>query len=471
MPQGSLSIDGLSAVAGVAMRAASVELLLFAATFILVFGVGDLLIDALWLSNRAMRAPTRPILRGGALAHRMAIFIPAWQEAEVIGRTLTHARAAWRGDPYRIYVGCYANDGATLLRVAAAAAVDPHIRIVVHTVAGPTTKADCLNAIWRSLRRDETVDGDRYDAVILHDAEDFVDPGELAVFDRALCDHAFVQLPVVPLLADRGAWIAGHYCDEFAEAHQKDLIVRHLIGVPIPAAGVGCAFRRDALDMLAQGGDPFCADSLVEDYEIGLAIGQAGMASTFVRAHDENGTLIAVRSHFPARIEPSVRQKARWIAGIALSGWDRLGWARGWNWRDIAHNWMLWRDRRALLTAIVTLAAYLGAVLFMLSEAAARFGGVDLPHRPAIMGPLLALSAALLVWRLAMRFICTARLYGLEQGLRAVPRAFVANVVAVLAAYRAVTVYVRALWGAQISWDKTRHDPSMAPLRIERGRS
>lgn len=471
MPEWSLGTDGIVAVAALALHSASVELLLFAATFIVLFALGDLLIDALWLGNRTMRAPTREIVRGGALAHRLAIFIPAWCEAEVIGRTLAHARASWRGDPYRIYVGCYANDGATLLRVAALAAVDRQIRIVVHAVDGPTTKADCLNAIWRELRHDEAVEGDRYDAVILHDAEDFVDPGELAAFDHALCSNAFVQLPVVPLLPERGAWVAGHYCDEFAEAHQKDIIVRHMMGVPMPAAGVGCAFRRDALDMLADGGDPFCADSLVEDYEIGLAIGQAGMASTFLRAHGTDGSLIAVRSHFPTRIESSVRQKARWVAGIALSGWDRLGWARGWSVRQMASNWMLWRDRRALLAAIVTLAAYLGAGLLLLGEAMARIAGVDLTRLPTILGPLLAGSAMLLIWRLAMRFICTARLYGSAQGLRAIPRAFISNVVAVIAAHRAVAVYVRALCGAQLYWDKTRHDPSMPPLRVERGRS
>lgn len=339
-----------------------------------------------------------------------------------------------------------------------------------HAARGPTTKADCLNAIWRALRSDEAVEGCRYDAVILHDAEDFVDPGELAAFDSALCDYAFVQLPVVPLKPIGGSWIAGHYCDEFAEAHQKDIVVRHLIGASIPAAGVGCAFRRDALDLLADDGDPFCADSLVEDYEIGLAIGQAGLASSFLRAHGKDGSLIAVRSHFPAQLESAVRQKARWIAGIALSGWDRIGWVPGWSVQPVVSNWMLWRDRRALLAAIVTLAAYLGAVLLLLSEAMARIAGVDPTRLSPILGALFGASTALLLWRLAIRSVCTARLYGVGEGLRAVPRAFVSNVVAVVAAHRALIVYVKALRGAQLTWDKTVHEPSSLPLTVERGR-
>ncbi len=468
MPDWARGGDGILAGLAVAMRAASVELLLFAAVFILLFGLGDVLVDALWLGNRAMRAPARDVPRGRALVNRLAIFIPTWHEAEVIGRTLAHASAAWRGNPYRLYVGVYINDGATLLRVAAQAAVEPNIRIVLHNTPGPTTKADCLNAIWRALRADEAIEGDRYDAVILHDAEDFVDPGELAAFDRALIDHAFVQLPVIPLMPDRGAWIAGHYCDEFAETHQKDIIVRHHIGAPIPAAGVGCAFRRDAITMIADGGDPFSADSLVEDYEMGLAIGQAGLASTFFRGRGPDGSLIAVRSHFPADIESSVRQKARWITGIALSGWDRIGWVSGWQGWQIATNWMLWRDRRTVLSAIVTIAAYFGAVLLVLSEASASFADVDLGRIPAALGPLLAASSTVLIWRLGMRFLCTARLYGRAQGLRAVPRAFVSNVVTVIAVRRALASYIKALCGAQLTWDKTRHVTTELPFRIER---
>ncbi len=468
MPNWALGGDGILAGLTVAMRAASMELLLFAAVFFVLFGVGDILIDALWLGNRAMRAPARKIARGQPLAHRMAIFIPAWREAEVIGRTLAHAKAAWRGEPYRIYVGIYANDGATLLRVAARAALDTQIRIVIHARQGPTTKADCLNAIWRALRTDEAIEGDRYDAVILHDAEDFVDPGELAAFDRALHDYAFVQLPVIPLLHGRRTWISGHYCDEFAEAHQKDIIVRQRIGASIPAAGVGCAFRRDAIAILSTGGDPFCAESLVEDYEMGLAIGQAGLPSTFFRARGPDGALIAVRSHFPNRLGLSVRQKARWIAGIALSGWDRIGWARGWHRRQIASNWMLWRDRRTILSAIVTIAAYMGAGMLVASEAGATYLGIAQVPIPAIMGPLLAASSIILVWRLAMRSVFTARIYGRVEGLRAVPRAFVSNVVTVVAAHRALALYVRALSGAPLRWDKTHHVTCALPLRVER---
>src|SRR3546814_19662843 len=68
-----------------------------------------------------------------------------------------------------------------------------------------------------------------------------------------------VQLPVLPLIDPRSRWIAGHYLDELAEAHGKDLVVREALGASVPSAGVGCAIRRDLMDSIARlnGGKPF----------------------------------------------------------------------------------------------------------------------------------------------------------------------------------------------------------------------
>src|SRR3546814_5407194 len=74
-------------------------------------------------------------------------------------------------------------------------------------------------------------------------------------------------------------WVGGHYGDEFAEAHGKELVVRSRLGLPLPSAGVGCALTRRTLALLAieRGGEPFCCDSLTEDYEIGILVGAYGL--------------------------------------------------------------------------------------------------------------------------------------------------------------------------------------------------
>jgi adsorption protein B len=89
------------------------------------------------------------------------------------------------------------------------------------------------------------------------------------VFDDHLRDVALVQLPVVPLIDPRRRLISGHYADEFAESHRRDLVVRSALEAAIPLAGVACAIRRDALDRLDDGsGTPFEPQSLTEDYEL-----------------------------------------------------------------------------------------------------------------------------------------------------------------------------------------------------------
>jgi adsorption protein B len=131
-------------------------------------------------------------------------------------------------------------------------------------VPGPTTKADCLNRLWERLLEDEAAEGVRAKAVVLHDAEDVVHSAELRVFDQLIERFDLVQLPVLPLLDKGSRWIAGHYADEFAEAHGKEMLVRQWLGAGLPSAGVGCAFSRSILDRIAQqsGGRPFDAASL-----------------------------------------------------------------------------------------------------------------------------------------------------------------------------------------------------------------
>ncbi|HRE35557.1 MAG TPA: glycosyltransferase family 2 protein, partial [Sphingopyxis terrae] len=98
--------------------------------------------------------------------------------------------------------------------------------------------------------------------------------------------------------------------------------------VPLPSAGVGTALTRNALSLLAieRGGDPFRADSLAEDYEVGMLLDAFGLSARFVDAVDGDGTRIVSRGEFPARVEAAARQKARWVVGIALAGWDHVAW-------------------------------------------------------------------------------------------------------------------------------------------------
>lgn len=455
------------------------ELLLFAGVFFLIGALDELLVDGLWswlrLSGRAPRLSLdRTEVRARRLGGRAAVFIPAWHEDAVIAHTLQHALASWPHDDFVIYVGVYRNDMKTLEAAMRGAGMDRRVRLVVHDCDGPSTKADCLNRLYRAMEVDEQRMRAPHRMVVLHDAEDMVDPAALALLDKALDRAEFVQLPVVPLPQPGRRWLGSHYCEEFAEAHGKTMVVRDWLDTCLPAAGVGCALARDMLRRIAVagGGTPFAVDSLTEDYELGMRMQQFGGRSRFLRVRGEDGSLIATRAYFPARLDEAVRQKARWVHGIALQGWDRLGWAtdgerrgRGWLHR-LAEGWMRLRDRRGPLAALVLACGY---GFFLLSGVLMLVGQLGLA-RPWQTDPLLSalvtINLLAFAWRAAWRAGFTACEHGWGQGLLAVLRIPVTNVIAIMAGRRAFVAYCHTLAGGRPRWEKTRHDrhPAAQPL-------
>lgn len=435
------------------------ELALFAGVGFLLFALDDFAVDLVYFARRLWRGAAiysrYPRAFASTLAKPeqsgwLAVFIPAWDESAVIAPMLDATLTRFGSGDYRLLVGYYRNDPST--KAAISLIRDRRVVAVEVPVDGPSTKADCLNYLYRALERIEAKAG-RARGVVLHDAEDVVHRAELTIFRSLIHRAAAVQLPVVPLPDPASRWIAGHYGDEFAESHGKEMVVREAVGAAIPLAGVGCAIERSALARLAadHGGLPFHPDSMTEDYELGLRLGALGLRTMFVRigaVPGERGA-VASRGHFPASLDAAVRQKARWIGGIALAGWDRLGWSGG-----VGERWMRMRDRRGPLAALLMVAGYAAALLWA-QVALARALGAPLPMT---VGPrlqlLLQVNALFLAWRIVVRAAFSARAYGWRQGLLSVPRLLVANLIAVLAVRRAVSLH--GLGGPR-RWDKTSH--------------
>ena len=436
------------------------ELALFAGVGFLLFAINDLAVDLIYFGRRLWRSATvyrrypRAFASSLTLLWKprfMAIFVPAWDEATVIAPMLRTTLKRLEHDNYRLFVGHYRNDPATAAAIASV--VDPRIEAVPIPADGPTTKADCLNHLYDALIAYEVATGAAAKAVVLHDAEDLVHPLELSLFDQLIDRAGVIQLPVLPLVDPDSRWISGHYCDEFAEAHAKELVVREAIGAAVPLAGVGCAIDRGALAHLAarHEGRPFAGASLTEDYEMGLRVGALGLKTMFVRipARPGDPAVVASRGHFPTSLGNAVRQKARWLGGIALTGWDRLGWRGG-----IGERWMRLRDRRGPLAAILLVAAYLAALLWAQLWLAEAIGAPIQARLDPALVTLLWVNGWLLLWRIFMRFLFTTSSYGLGQGLLSVPRLVIGNVIAMLAAARAIAIH---LGGGPKRWDKTRH--------------
>jgi adsorption protein B len=147
----------LSALQFVALEAA-----FFSAAGFAVLGLADLAVDAIWLVMTVGRLGWTRAERHSASLDAVplpeapgliAIFVPAWDEAAVIRHMLRNSLEVFRHENYRLYVGCYPNDAATIRQVGSVA--DARIRLVVNARPGPTTKADCLNNIWKAMLDDE----------------------------------------------------------------------------------------------------------------------------------------------------------------------------------------------------------------------------------------------------------------------------------------------------------------------------
>ena len=459
------------------------------AVWIFLSGLDDLLFDGSFLLTR-LRARRRS---GSAVPgpkplklpqRKIALIIPCWREAGVIERMLDHNLTTVEYENYDVWLGAYPNDPATLDKVAACERKHPRVRHVVCPHPGPTTKADCLNWIYEGVKRHEEASGERYAALQQQDAEDLIAPAALEYVNREIDHYEMIQFPVRPLVSSIGRVTQATYADEFAEFHGKDLVLRNHKGGFIPSAGVGTAYRRDVLERLAEQNDGRLFDplSLTEDYFIGRQLSLMGCRQCFVApppgpvaAGPATRSVLARRAtcaYFPRGFRQAVRQRARWVTGIALQSWERFGWGAG-----SGQAYWLWRDRKGLLSHPASMLANLVFVYGLARWAEASVTGAPwrLGELVSASPPLLVLLGAnlgLLLWRQAVRAAFNVKAYGWLHGLTTPLRAPWANLINFCAVARAVGIFFSArLRGIPLRWHKTTHDyPAEAALSTHRRR-
>ncbi|MGN6649879.1 glycosyl transferase family protein [Trinickia sp.] len=456
------------------------------ATAIVIFisTVDDLFLDGCyWLSElrRRWRGESNAGIDEQSLRELdeqyLAIMVPAWKEYDVIAKMIEHTLETMEYTHYIIFAGTYHNDAETTAEVERMVRRHPG-RVVRAAVLndGPTCKADCLNWIIAAIRRYETTHHIQFAGVVMHDCEDVIHPIELKYFNYAIADHDLVQLPVLSLPRKWNEFVAGTYMDDFSETHQKDIPSRELLTGIVPGAGVASCYSRRAIEAVSveRGGKPFNTSTLTEDYDFSFRLRELGMREMFARfplgevvreqvrrqtqrvASARN--LLATREYFPSTLRTAYRQRTRWILGISFQGWQQLGW-RG-SWRD---RYMFFRDRKGILTSIVSIVAY-AVLINYLSIAGLRAAGIAPLGRSGeglvsgILAPLLMINTVMLVLRLGERFYFVAKLNGALQGALSLPRLFVNNLINFLAVCRAWRIFINHLvTGKPIAWDKTQH--------------
>ena len=475
------------------------EMLLPLAAWVFASSLDDLFLDVcfffVWLRSRWQRAPLYGFSLRPPPAQRerkIALAIPCWEEAGVIREMLENNLTAIKYGNYEAWVGLYPNDTATIDEVAGCKARFPRIRYVICPHAGPTTKADCLNWIMKGIRDREEATGERYEIFVQHDAEDVIPPSSLRVINDHIGHYDMVQFPVFPLATPVWDITHGTYCDEFAEFHLKELPVRVRLGGFLPSAGVGTAYRREALDKLlaAHGDQLFDPTSLTEDYFTGLELHRLGCKQLFLRlpfegragtsSRDEriltgNSTTsgpFAVRSYFPRSFRNAIRQRARWITGIGLQSWQRFGWRAG-----RGQLYWLWRDRKGLVSHPVALLANAVFCYALARWSWAYAAGTPWHFGEIILSQpifvwLLLVNFGTLTWRLAVRSVCSAKIYGWGHALTTPIRAPWSNLIKFCATWKAIVGFaVSRLRDRPLQWVKTSHAyPSLRVLMKYRQR-
>lgn len=166
-----LMLDALAVYLALIKQAIGVLAVLLALS-----GLDDLAIDLLYglrrLWRRTIIYSRFPRATAASLSHHqpelgwMAVLIPAWDESTVIGAMLRTTLARLAYPRYRLYVGAYPNDPLTAAAVRDIAAGDDRVRLVLTARDGPTTKADCLNALYAAVLRDEAAGHAPFKAIV-----------------------------------------------------------------------------------------------------------------------------------------------------------------------------------------------------------------------------------------------------------------------------------------------------------------
>ncbi|GHB34342.1 hypothetical protein GCM10007094_24340 [Pseudovibrio japonicus] len=454
-------------------------LFLIASYVFAVSGADDLFVDTLYYlfvawSRGPLVGTTEEHLyeeTGHVEPRPLAIMLPAWDEATILHPAVTAMMQRLDYPSYWIFIGVYPNDKETQEAAKQLAAEHDNLRIVTTRNEGPTCKADCVNTIIAAVRKFEQEQGISFAGFILQDAEDILNPSALRIFNASLELADVVQLPVLSLPRKRRQFTAGHYMDEFAEFHSKEVLVRGVLTGTVPGAGVGTCYSRKTMEMAESLSDAdedgipeiFNTSSLTEDYDLSMRLMGTGIEHNLLWIHPDEKSeftdFTVTQEMFPYRFWQSVRQKTRWTLGIAFQGWAELGWKGG-----LAARYFFWRDRKMVFFSHAIVLGYASMMFYWCLYLYVRLVP-DAYHLPPLLPEdspfwyVIWFNVLLLAHRLIQRHIWTGYHYGFRSLAPVTLRYFVSVIINYFAMIRAIKAWIRHLGtGEVIGWDKTAHD-------------
>lgn len=388
---------------------------------------------------------------------KLSLMVASWKEADVIARMVSGNLNQIHYTNYKIYLGVYPNDILTVEQAFQMKLKYPSkIEVIVNSKDGPTSKGQMLNYMFGEIIRSESISGQYSDAFVIHDSEDIIHPYGFKIMNWKLLENDFVQIPVFSLPLEGKYLVGGTYADEFAEHHTKDMILRDKLGSYVPSAGVGTAISRELVlkYFKENSGEVLFSDCVTEDYVLGSFAKRYGFKSTFAcytykNSQDEN-EFIATREFFPKKFDRSVRQRSRWIVGIAFQSARYLKWQG-----SFIDKLFFWRDRKSPYAYFVNLVGLLWAIPIGIDSV---FFDENLTLTPLLQA-LLYINLFFMINRLFQRAKAATRLYGLRFAVLSPLRLIVANIINTLASYKAYTQFKASeKTGEAVQWIKTDHE-------------
>jgi Glycosyltransferase like family 2 len=316
----------------------------FTVVLITLSAVDDFVVDFLSFALRRKTLQRRGMTR--AYRPKIYVCVANWHEANVLENMISGNLRSIIYRPLKFILGVYPNDPETL---AVARRLErrfkPLVRVVVNPIPGPTSKGQMQNVLISDVFKSKKL---RPDLVVVHDAEDVIDPLSFYHYAKLSKKFDYIQIPVFSLDSRNRSWVGAHYMEEFAERHSREMRVRSDLGAMIPSAGVGTCMTAELIQFfLCRRGFLFRSDCVTEDYVLGAEVRKLGFRACF--GYTSFGRpYIATREYFPKNFWASVKQKSRWTFGIAFQGTRQIGWFGGfWD------RYFLYRDRKGLAMNLV----------------------------------------------------------------------------------------------------------------------
>lgn len=250
----------------------------------------------------------------GVGRHRFAVLIPAHDEERVIGASVRSVLGCdYPRERFDVYVIA---DNCTDMTAGVALAAGAEVLERRHPTRG---KQHAL--AWAFDR----IDLDRYDAVVILDADNHVDPGFLRVFDHHLAEGRQVVQGYVETKNPGDSWVTANYAYMFWYICRLQM-ARTRLGLSAWLAGTGFCVRTEVLRRVG-----WRVETMTDDVEYTCRLLLAGERVAFAPG-------AVVYDQKPVSLGDSLRQRLRWIRGQTqvslryvpqLVGAAVRGWLRG----------------------------------------------------------------------------------------------------------------------------------------------